>query len=130
MKYSKYYISNEDGKSNCVIRSFCKMFDENYDEVYKNLCDVAQQLNCNSYNDIEVFETYLKRHNIEQIDYGNDIKLRNLKLDNGRYVIFCWDKKDFYHMVSVIDGTLYDKDDRSLDLYAITIYKQKVLTKK
>ena len=33
------------------------------------------------------------------------------------------DKKDFYHMVTIIDNVLYDKDDRSLDLYVLNIYK-------
>ena len=44
--------------------------------------------------------------------------------------MLCWNKKDFYHMVSIIDNVLYDKDDRSLELYAITVYKEKELTKK
>ena len=33
-------------------------------------------------------------------------------------------------MVSIIDNVLYDKDDRSLELYAITIYKESDLIKK
>ena len=125
MKYNKYYITNKEGKSNCVIRSFCKLFDKNYDEVYEELCIIAKELNCSSYNDIEVFETYLKKNNTEQIDYGKNIKVKDLQLGNGSYAIFCWDKKDFYHMVSLIDNILYDRDDSSLELYTITIYKQK-----
>lgn len=33
-------------------------------------------------------------------------------------------------MVSIIDNILYDKDDRSLGLYVITIYKENELIKK
>lgn len=130
MRYKEYYICNNEGKSNCVIRSLCKTYNEDYDNVYNELCDISKELNCKSYNDIEVFETYMKRRNTMSIEYGNDIKLKDLRLDDGKYLVFCWDKKDFYHMVSIIDNTLYDKDNRSLELYTITIYKVNTLINK
>ena len=126
MKFNKFYVENKDGKSNCVIRSFCKLFNKKYDQVYNELCDVQKELNCNSYNDIEVFEKYMRINNVEKIEYGNDIKIKDLKLDNGSYIIFCWDKNEFYHMVTIINNTLFDKDDRSLELYTISIYKQMI----
>ena len=124
MKYNEYYICNNEGKSNCVIRSLCKTYNEEYDNVYNELCEISKELNCESYNDIEVFETYMKRRNTTSIEYGKDIKIKDLILDEGKYLVFCWDKKEFFHMVSIIDKVLYDKDDRSLELYAITIYKE------
>ena len=126
MKFNQHYIANNEGKSNCVIRSFCKLFDENYEFVFKELCDIKEELGCDSYNDIEVFETYLKRHNTNPIEYGKDMKINDLYLCDGSYAIFCWDKKDFYHMVPVIDNILYDKDDQSLELYVIAIYKKHI----
>lgn len=129
MKYNKYYMTNKNGKSNCVIRSFCKLFDEDYDKVYESLCDIAKELNCGFYNDIAVFETYMERHNTTSIEYGKDIKIKNLNLANGKYAIFCWDKNDYYHMGSIVDNIMYDKDDRSLELYTIKIYKKNTLTK-
>jgi hypothetical protein len=65
----------------------------------------------------------MKRRNTNSIDYGKDIEVKDLNLDNGKYLVFCWDKKDFYHMVSIIDNVLYDKDDSSLNLYVIKLYK-------
>lgn len=130
MKFSKYYISNNEGKSNCVIRTFCKIFGEDYNDVYNELCEIAKELNCDSFNDIPVFEMYMNRYNMISIDYGKDMQIKDLNLDNGIYSVFCWDKKDFYHMVSIIDNILFDRTDDSLDLYAITIYKQKTLVKK
>ncbi len=129
MKFEKYYVANNEGKSNCVIRSFCKTYNEKYDDVYNELCSIAKELNCNSFNDIEVFETYMKRRKTNSIDYGKDFKLKDLNLDDGKYLVFCWDKKDFYHMVSIIDNVLYDKNNDSLDLYVISIYKEKTLIK-
>lgn len=125
MIFSDYYISNKEGKSNCVIRSLCKIFNEEYDNVYNELCSIARELNCESFNDIEVFETYMKRRNTNAIDYGKNIKLKDLSLEHGKYLVFCWDKNDFYHMVSIIDNVLYDKDETSLELYTITIYKKR-----
>ena len=130
MTFEEYYVANNEGKSNCVIRSLCKNFDDEYDNVYDELCSIAKELNCASFNDIEVFETYMKRRNTNTIDYGKDIKIKDLNLEHGKYLVFCWDKKEFYHMVSIIDNVLYDKDDRSLELYAITIYKESDLIKK
>lgn len=124
MKYVKYYIKNKDGKSNCVIRSLCKILDKEYDEVYNDLCIIQKKLNSNSYNDTIVFETYMKNKNISKIEYGNGIKIKDLKLDNKSYIILCWDKKEYYHMVAIINNTLYDKDDKSLDLYTINIYEK------
>ena len=126
MKYNEYYICNNEGKSNCVIRSLCKIFNKGYDDVYNELCLITNELNCESFNDIEVFETYMKRRNTIRIEYGKNIKLKDLKLDNGNYIVFCWDNKDFYHMVSIMDNILYDKDDKSLELYTITIYKEMI----
>ena len=77
-----------------------------------------------SFNDIEVFEEYMKRRNTLAINYGKDLKIKDLSLDNSTYIILCWDKKDFYHMITIINNTLYDRTDESLELYVITIYKE------
>ena len=130
MKFNEFFVCNNEGKSNCVIRSLCKTYNEEYDNVFNELCNIAKELNCESFNDIEVFETYMKRRNTNNIDYGRDIKIKDLNLENGKYLVFCWDKKEFYHMVSIIDNVLYDKDDRSLELYTITVYKDNSLIKK
>lgn len=123
MKYSNFYIENNDGKSNCIIRSFCKLYGKGYEEVFSRLCNIAKELNSSSFNDIEVFEKYMMDNNTFSIDCVNDVKIKDLFLDNGSYAIFCWDKNDFYHMVSVIDNVMYDKDERGLDLFVIKIYK-------
>ena len=65
----------------------------------------------------------MKKRNVNAITYGKNVKIKDLNLDEGRYIIFCWDKKDYYHMVPIIDGVLFDKNDKSLELYVITIYK-------
>ena len=130
MKFIEYNITNNDGKSNCVIRSFCKMFNESYNDVYDELCQIQKELNCENYNDVEVFETYMKNHNVDPINYGKDIKVKDLNLDSGSYIVFCWNKDNFYHMLPIIDNVVYDKDDRSMELYTISLYKQIQLIKK
>ena len=127
MKFEEFYISNSEGKSNCVIRSLCKVFNNSYDDVYNELLDICNKINASSFNDVEVFEEYMKRRNTIAIQYGKDMLIKDLKLDNGNYLVLCWDKLDFYHMVPIMDNTLYDKDNRSLDLYVIKIYKESVI---
>ena len=91
MNYNYFYLNDKEGKSNCVVRSFCKIYDMEYDDVSKKLLTISEELNCN-FNDIETFEKF-------------------------------YDKKDFYHMVPVINKTVYDYNNESLKLYVISIYK-------
>ena len=122
MTFKEYYISDKNGKSNCVIRSLCKVLNKEYDDVYNDLCKVAQNLNC-SFNDIEVFETYMKNNNIFKINCAKEIKIKNLEIDNSSYIVFCYDKNDYYHMISIIDKVIYDKNINCMNLYVISIYK-------
>lgn len=124
MEHIEYNICNSEGKSNCVIRSFCKLYNKDYDTIYRELCNIKKELNSNSYNDIEVFELYMNRNNTYSIDYDKDIKIKDLVLDNGEYIVFCWNKEEYYHMIPIIDNTVYDKNSESLDLYVINIYKK------
>ena len=124
MKFNEFYVCDKHGKSKCVIRSLCKVYEKDYDSVYNELCNTAKELNCESFNDVEVFENYMKRYNTIPLDYGKDVKIKDLNLDNEKYLIFCWDKKNFYHMVSIIDNVLYDRNAESLELYTITVYKK------
>ncbi len=129
MKFSKFYVEDKNGKTNCVIRSFCKLYGGAYEEVINELLSIKDEINAESFNDIEVFEEYMRRRDTDKIDYGKDTRIKDLNVDSGNYIVFCWDKDNFYHMVTIMDNTLYDKDDTSSNLYAITVYKQKVLKK-
>ena len=123
MKFIKYYITNKEGNSNCVIRTFCKIFNEEYDNVYNELCRIQKELNCSNYNDIEVFEKYMENHNFNSIDYGKDIVIKVLELDDDTYIVFCWNKDDFYHMLPIINNVIYDKEESSMNLFTLKLYK-------
>jgi hypothetical protein len=124
MKFTEYYIQNREGKSNCVIRTFCKLFNLSYEEVYENLLSIKNELKKDSYNDIEVFENYMNRHDFKPIDYGKGQKIKDLSLDNETYIVFCWNKKEYYHMIPIINNTIYDKNDECLELYVLNLYKK------
>lgn len=124
MTFNEFYISDYEGKSNCVVRSLCKILNKEYDDVYNDLCAVAKELNC-SFNDIEVFEKYMEDNNIFKIDYKKGIKVNDLKIDKGSYIVFCYDKIDFYHMIPIINNIIYDKNNDCMNLYVISIYKKK-----
>ena len=122
MNFKEFYITDNDGKSNCVVRSLCKVLNKQYDEVYSDLITISKNLNC-SFNDIEVFEKYMSDNGINKIDSKEDI-IKNLKLDNGTYIVFCYDNEDYYHMIPIINNVVYDKNDDCLNLYVISIYKK------
>ena len=124
MTFKEFYISGKNDKSNCVIRSLCKILNKEYDDVYNDLLKIAKKLNCASFNDVPVFEKYMEDNNIIKINYDDEIKVKDLKIDDGSYIIFCYDKKDFYHMISIINNVIYDKNNDCMNLYVITIYKK------
>lgn len=124
MTFKEFYIVDKDGKSNCVVRSLCKILNKEYDDVYNNLCKIAEELNCSSFNDIEVFEKYMEDNNIIKINRDEDIKVKDLKIDNGSYIVFCYDRKEFYHMISIIDNVIYDKNSDCMDLRVISVYRK------
>ena len=123
MKFKEYYITDNKGNSNCVIRTISKLLNKDYETVEKMLLQIADELN-KSFNDIEVFEKVLFDNNYKEIE-TKEIKIKDLELDNSKYAILCYDKKDFYHMIAIINNTLYDRTNEYLDLYVLKIYKHK-----
>lgn len=122
MSFEEYYITDSNGNSNCVIRSFCKIYNEDYNEIKNELLTISKELN-KDFNDIETFEELMRRHNTIKTNYGKDLLIKDLTLDNEKYIVFCYDKKDFYHMIPIINKTIYDYNSDSLNLYVISIYK-------
>ena len=123
MKYEYYYVEDKNKKTNCIIRTFCKLFNKEYDAVKQELINIAKELNYETYAEIEVFEKYLNDNNYKKIEHKEE-QIKNLKLGNGKYAVFCYDKKDYYHMLAIINNTVYDKKEDNLNLYTITIYKE------
>ena len=123
MKFIEYNPVEEKG--NCIIRAFSKLLDKNYTEVKEELLELTKKLNCSDYREIIVFEAYLKNNNVVHIDNLRECKIKELKLPSGNYAIFCWDKNNFYHMVTLKDDKIYDKDERCFELFVLKIYKCK-----
>ena len=120
MKYTYYNPVDESG--GCIYRAISKLLNKDYNLVKEDIRKIANTLNKKE-NDIETFEYYLKENNVTKINDYNNIQIKDLNL-RGEYIILCYDKKDFYHMVTIIDNTIYDKDNNSLNLYVISTYKK------
>lgn len=118
MKFEYYNPSDEKG--GCVVRSFSKALNKNYESVEKELLEYAKKLNFESYNEVEVFERYILDNDFIKLEYPNK-KIGDLDLKDGIYVIFC-NKEDFYHMATIINNVLFDKSDVAFDMNAISIY--------
>jgi tRNA/tmRNA/rRNA uracil-C5-methylase (TrmA/RlmC/RlmD family) len=123
MKFEEYYITDSNGKSNCVIRTFAKVFNASYEDVANELSNISKEIN-KDFNDIETFEEYMNKRNFHKIEDGKDLQVKNLNLDNDTYIAFVYDKKDFYHMFPIINNTIYDRNQDCYDLYVITLYKR------
>lgn len=111
-----------DEKGSCVGRSISKSLNKNYFVVKNDLIELSKNLNIDDYREIEVFESYLHQNNFIDLDIKN-ILVKDLKLDKGNYIVFCH-KDDWYHMISIIDNTIYDKSDKSLECAVLKVYKK------
>lgn len=95
MKYEYYNPSLERG--GCIPRAISKALNINYSDVKNNLIKLSIKLK-------------------------KDELVKNLNLDNGTYIVFCY-QDDFYHMTCIMDNTLYDNKKDSFNLKTITLYK-------
>ena len=66
----------------------------------------------------------MEDNNIIKINRDEDIKVKDLKIDNSSYVVLCYDKKDFYHMTLIINNIVHDKNSDCMNFYVISIYKK------
>lgn len=116
---------NPDNNCNCVVRSLSKIINKDVKLVEKELIDLSKNMEHNEYTDIEVFEKYMNINNIEKIEsISDDIQIKDLDFSDGNFVVFCSNKDTFYHLVSIIDNVIYDKQEDVLTLYPISIYKE------
>ena len=109
MKYNYYNPVEEKGA--CVTRSLSKILNKDFYEVKEELINIAKELGYKDYREIEVFEIYMKNNNILEVNTKYNCTIQDLKIDNGKYIIF-GNKDDWYHMVCLIDNTIYDKNER------------------
>lgn len=121
MKYE--YYNPVDEKASCVGRSISKILDKDYEETKKELIELSKSLGYEDYREIEVFETYLKNHNIIELNQEFNCTIEDLIIEPGNYIIF-GNKEEWYHMVCLINNTIYDKNENYKEINIIKIYKQ------
>ena len=120
MKYEYYNPSLERG--GCISRAISKDLNINYSDVKNDLIKLSIKLKKDDYHDIEVFDAYLNKNGFKKISVKKDELVKNLNLDNGTYIVFCY-QDDFYYMTCIMDNTLYDNKKDSFNLKTITLYK-------
>lgn len=123
MKFEFYNPTEEKGS--CIIRTFTKLLNKEPNKVKQELIELAKELNYDSYKDIEVFEEYFNRNNYEKIHTYDNKLIKNIELEQGKYAIFCYDKKEYYHIFAVVDNVVYDKSSSCFELYVISTYRLK-----
>lgn len=120
MKYEYYNPSLERG--GCISRAISKALNINYSDVKNDLIKLFIKLKKDDYHDIEVFDVYLNKNGFKKINVKKDELVKNLNLDNGTYIVFCY-QDDLYRMTCIMDNTLYDNKKDSFNLKTITLYK-------
>lgn len=78
MKFEKY--NPVDEKGSCVIRTFSKLFNKDFYRMKKELIEYAKENGYNSYNDIEVFESYLLKNNYKKQNIAEEL-IENMSIN-------------------------------------------------
>lgn len=118
------YYNPVDEKGGCIFRSFSKYFDKDYNTIKNEILDLQKELNAESYTDDIVIETYLNNNGVYDTNNPFRGQIKDLK-NEGKSIILCYNKKEFYHMVTIIDNVVYDKHEDTFDLYVLKIYKRR-----
>lgn len=121
MKYE--YYNPVDEKGSCVQRSLSKILNKDYEETKQELIELSKSLGYEDYREIEVFETYMKKYNIIELNQEFNCTIKDLTIEPGNYIIF-GNKEKWYHMVCLINNTIYDKNENYKEINIIKIYKQ------
>ena len=118
------YYNPVDEKGSCVQRSISKILNKDYNETKQELIELSKSLGYTDYREVEVFETYMKKYNIVELNQEFNCTIEELKIKEGKYIIF-GNKEDWYHMVCLIDNTFYDKNENYKEINIIKIYELK-----
>lgn len=118
------YYNPVDERGGCIFRSFSKYFNKDYNTIKKEILNLQKELGCESYTDDLVYETYLSNHGVYDTNSSYTGKIKDYK-NEGKSIILCYNKKEFYHMVTLIDNVVYDKHEDTFDLYILKVYKRR-----
>ena len=122
--FEQYYVANDEGSSGCIIRTFCKLYDQNYKEVYRGLTKIVKEKKALSYTEEEVYEEYMKQRDTLPIKLHGEVQVKDLDLPEGSYAIYCSDKVNWNHLIPLVDGIVYDKNDDCMNLYVLKVFKK------
>ena len=118
------YYNPSDEKHSCVFRSLSKVLNKSFDNVKDELRELGNSMGINDLLDDRVFDAFLLKNGYKTVDKYNDSMLLDNNYDGINLVYSFYD--EWYHMVCIIDNTIYDKFDldRLKNLKIIKVYKK------
>ena len=122
MRFEHFDPSSES--RSCVVRTMTKLTGKEYSVVKAELTALAQSMGKDSYNDESVFGEYMAGFGMKKCGEYDDTRAGELDLGNGVYCVFCTDRKDFCHLMPVIDNVIYDRRDDYRELWVVAVYKK------
>ena len=118
-----YYNPSDETRS-CVVRTMTKLTGKAYQTVRDELTALASEFGYPEYNAPAVFEHYLAQHGFVKSEDSGGLQVRALRLARGTYCVFCTNGEDFFHLMPVIDGVIYDRRDDCQDLSVLAVYEK------
>ncbi len=113
-----------DEKRSCVVRTMTKLTGRDYGSVKAELAALAAEMGCETYNDQRVFGRFLEDLGFSRIGGYEGLTVGELELKNGSWCVHCTDRKEFQHLLPVVDGVIFDRRDDSRGLFVEAVYKK------
>ena len=124
------YYNPSDEKRSCVVRTMTKLTGKDYQTVRQELTALAEETGYPDYNEPTVFEQYLAEHDYFRCMDDCGVQVKELMLSDGAFCVFCTNHEEFYHLMPVIDGVIYDRRNDCQELYVLAVYRKKAGTNK
>ena len=107
MSFVKFTANPKNETNDCIIRSIAKATDRPWQNVMKEMCDIAIEMYLMP-NNSEVIEEYMYRRKKFVYSPSNPTTVQQFAAENpvGRFVICGED-----HAIAIVDGDWYDLND-------------------
>lgn len=120
-------IKNEKNEKNFLIKCISLLTEIDYKNTEEDYLNFLKREKIKKSSEKTIINKFIKLFHLEPIKHNNKTKLKDLDLDDGKYIVFCKDKLDFDHTIYIDQNRIYAKYKNLLDSYVVKIYKQNEL---
>ena len=117
----------ENNKKNSFLTCISLMTGISYEWTEEDYLNFLKREKIKNVTEKTIIKRFASIFFVEEIKFTKKVKLKDLDLDDGKYIVFCKDRIDFDHAVYIENKTIYAKYKNLLNINVSKIYKQNEL---